>query len=197
MKTNLGRSKEDVTLENLSRYYLKYYHWSSLTSADFQNGELVEFETGLTPDFKSIITRDSYTIGAVNYFLKAVERDSTDHLSYYELGKAYSQLSQLTLRSSPYDKAISYLDKSIQLKTDFEEAYLLKANIHEKRGIWLGIIRSEPHAVSVNVFDIKQALDCLDKLLVINPDHVEGKRYLGELKERYGKRYRLLLNNTK
>lgn len=189
VRTNLGRRKEDITLDSIARHIFKYHRFASVSSADFQNEELLEFEKGLTPDFKSTIARDSYLVGAVNYFFKEVERDSTNYLSYYELGKAYNQLH--SLRVSSYDKAISYFDTCIQLKPDFEDAYLSKAKVHEKKGIWKGIIRSDPHVNTVDVFEVKRALDCLDRLLNINPDHVEGKRYLIELKDRYGKRYKL------
>lgn len=80
---------------------------------------------------------------------------------------------------------------SLKLHSAFEEAYVLKARTHEKNGKWKGIMMSEPHVDIVETDEIKEAIKCLDDLLLLNPANREAQEYLAELKDRYGKNYKL------
>jgi len=191
VKTNVGRVKRDLTFDSISQFVNQHYPSASTTATNLQTGKLIKFERGVTPDFESAISLDSYWIGAINYFSAEIEKDSVNYLSYYELANACDKFYFTGPLSSSLhcEKAISYLDKCIQLKPDFEKAYLLKARVHERNARGKGFIMADPHAHIEDVEEIKRALYCLDKLLVINPANEEGKQYRQELIDKYGDRY--------
>jgi tetratricopeptide (TPR) repeat protein len=185
----MGRMKRDLTFDSIADFVRTKYPSSSITTTDLSVDKPVKFYNTKTTDLNLAIAKDSYYIGAINYYWAEIEKDSSNYLSYYELAKAYDRYN-LTYSLS-HDKVIGHLNTCIRLNPKFEEAYLLKARIHEKNGKMKGIMMSEPHVDIIDVDEIIQSINCLNECLLINPDNVEARQYLVELNDRYGKKYKL------
>ena len=185
--SNIGRIKYDLTLKRITNFVQKNYPSPLIAPTNFHLDKPLSFYPGDTPELTLAIAKDSYCIGAINFYQRELEKNAHNYLFYYELAKAYD-----TYR--PYDpiiheQVLAYLATCLKQQPAFEEAYLLKARTHEKNGKMKGMMMSEPHVDMVDMDEIRQAIKCLEKLLLINPARLEAKQYLTELKDRYGKTY--------
>ena len=189
IKTNIGRLKFDMTLEGIIDFLETKYRSPLVAPTDMNIDKPLSFSLGDTPHPALLIAKDSYCIGAISYYQKELEKNSRNYLPYYELAKAYDAYKPYD--PSIHDKVIAYLETCINLNPAFEEAYVLKARTHEKNGKWKGIMMSEPHVDIVDIDEIKEAIKCLDDILLLNPANREAQEYLAELKDRYGKNYKL------
>lgn len=187
IKTNVGRIKRDLTLDSIVDFVSTKYQDPSITLTDLSIDKPSKFIDGETPNLNLAIAKDSYYIDAINYYWDEIEKDSNNYLFYYELAKSYDAYNHKF--SLLHDNVIGLLQKCIGLNPNFEKAYILQAKTHERIGIMKGHMMSEPHAQIVDLDEIKQSINCLNKLLNINPDNIEANQYLAELKEQYVKNY--------
>ena len=189
VKTNMGKIKRDLTFDGIADFVRTKYPSPSITTTDLSIDAPVKFSTTETPDLDLAIAKDSYYIDAINYYGNEIKKDNNSYLSYYNLAKMYADYNMAVTVS--HDKVIKLLARCILLNPNFEDAYLLKARVHEKNGIIRGIMMSDPHVDIVDVGEIIEAINSLNRILKLNPDNTEAKEYLEELKNRYGKKYKL------
>ena len=189
VKSNIGKITQDLTYDSIAYFLRTEYPSVSITTTDLKIDAPVKFSITETPDLDLAIAKDSYYIDAINYYLNEIKKDNNSYLSYYNLAKMYAEYN--TTVTFSHDKVIKLLARCVLLNPNFEEAYLLKARVHEKNGIIKGALMSDPHVDIVDISEIIEAINSLNRVLKINPDNFEAKEYLEELKNRYGKKYKL------
>lgn len=172
VSSNLGETTRDLTFDSIADFVRNIYPQSSITATDLKAGELTTFNPDIKPNSTSLISIDCYWIGGINHYSKEIVSDSSNFLNYFNLANA---LNQYYLWAGPYEKIITLLNSCIELNKEFEEAYILKAKMHEDNGVWKGIIMSEPHIDIVDRTEIELAISCLDELLKINPKNRQAK----------------------
>ncbi len=99
----------------------------------------------------------NYLLNAKNILEQAIVQAPTDARIFYNLGLAY-------LRTGDYDKAIKTLEKTVELKPDYEKAHFALALMYE------------------DVNQKEKAKDHLDYILTkLNPGSAEARRELDEI----------------
>ena len=95
---------------------------------------------------------------ALEFGKSVEEKHSGDSDFFFIMGSIYYMLGQA-------NSAISYFDKSLEIKDKDIDTLLLKANVHQY------------------LQENKKAQDCLHKILDIDPDHTEAQDLLIKLDE--------------
>lgn len=186
VNTNIGIVNKNITFDSIAVFVRSKSPVASITATDLNVGEFPPFNKDKLPNSHSAIINDHYNFSAVNYYEEKIEEEPLNYLYYYKLAQAYELLQLHYFLSS--ESVLIHLDKCIAINPNFGDAYLLKAKIYERSAEFNGALISDPHVGIVAIDEIQMAIDCLNDLLKINPNHKKANDFLTELKKKYGEK---------
>lgn len=187
-KSNLGKSKKDVTFDSIDNFVRKRFVGEKVTVRRTDTkAVLTDFKPGIeSPSAIFGKAFDHFWIGAINYYSSLIENRQQTDTSYYQLANA---LIQYYGTSMPWinSRAISYLDSCISFNKNYYAAYVLKAKTHVQNAIWKGKLSADPNVDVIDPTELNKATATINFVLQKNRTREALAVYdeINKLKQKY------------